>query len=153
MNTDKRLQEIVSIREWCFEVQKFIYSKMQPPVSMNSSITQASFFSLPKKINSQVLRGFREAKRDMCNWASDLRQNEQIELDKILTEKFGEGLFVNQSKQKSLINKIIKSGTIKDDEQYRLIEETVSVLSQTEPDSEKIKTMNELLIEYCKRSK
>ncbi len=69
------------------------------------------------------LKGWQEAYNDSLEIVQDLLPEQYKTLDKILKDKFGEGLFEADKKHVKKINKIVEKGKIKTEVQYYLLRE------------------------------
>lgn len=98
-----------------------------------------------------MLLAYQQGLRDMNEMAKSLKSSEYQELNKILFEKYGKTLMDFDSKKDKKIESIIKKGKISSDEEYELIENKVSELSQEKDKVREIEMLNKLLIDYYKK--
>lgn len=93
----------------------------------------------------RMLGGFKEMHRDFLEMAKALHPTDYAILHELLISKYGVGLFDAEKETKKLVNKIIKRGTIKSDEEWRLINEIASDTAQQEYSTD---ILNSLLSNY-----
>ncbi len=74
-------------------------------------------------IEEEDIAGLRTEYADFIEQAQDLLPEQYKTLDKILKDKFGEGLFEADKKHVKRINKIVEKGKIKTEVQYYLLRE------------------------------
>jgi hypothetical protein len=92
-----------------------------------------------------MLQGFEAAVRDIKEWSRDFPLADYRELNVILIEKFGKGL---EYDSKKTIASIVKRGKLRNEDEYRLIDDAVNELCQTNHQSSEIETFNKMLLEF-----
>ncbi len=119
MNTkfSNRIEEAKYLADWCVEILKFIDTLQPHP---NLSLWIDDMYRGVKKID---VVGLRMTFNDMNESTQDLTYDQYKTLDKILKDKFGEGLFEADKKHVKRINKIVEKGKIKTEVQYYLLRE------------------------------
>lgn len=147
---EKQEKGILFIKEWCFTIVNFIYSKSNNTDSFITEMHKEIFSEetkqkyLKETSAAIYIKGVREVYNDTNEWAKGLLQNDLEELNRILLKKFGKDLSIHFQK----IYKITKRGKIINDDEFRLINEKVDELCQTEPESQEIGKLNKLLLVY-----
>lgn len=91
----------------------------------------------------------------LIEWVEQFNMQDQEKLNELLIERFGfEFSDIKRGLSRAInISTIVKRGKILKDEEYRFIEEHVSNLCQSEPDSPEIAVLNKLLLDYHERRK
>jgi hypothetical protein len=146
MKTEKRnyLTEIEYLKNWSITALQFMANKdTQFKVLCESVLDTLEHAQLIN--NKKMLQGFEEGVRDFKEWAKGLSPSDYKELNAILNEKFGMGL---EFDRKKIIAAIIKRGKIRSDDEYRLIDEQVDELCQTNRQSHEIELLNKLLLDF-----
>ena len=119
--------ELTHILSWVTTILDFFIAKSNNPKEFD-------VFDTPKKIALQVfnegnLRGMRMLLKDTNEWSKALSLKDYGELNILLSSKFGFNLSLYDRKNKKEVNRIVKQGEIKSDEEYELLEMRVSELS------------------------
>ena len=78
----------------------------------------------------------------------DLPPDKYKELDKLLKDKFGHGLFDADKKYLKRIDKIIEKGKISNEEQYYMLKEYLERIWGEEGQKERTKRIDEMLKGY-----
>jgi len=146
MKTEKRnyLTEIEYLKNWSITALQFMANNnSQLKVFCESVLDTLEHAQLIN--NKKMLQGFEEGVRDFKELAKGLSPSDYNELNAILNEKFGMGL---EFDSKKIIAAIIKRGKIRNDDEYRLIDEQVNELCQTNRQSHEIELLNKLLLDF-----
>mgnify|MGYP003574861019 CR=1 FL=1 len=93
-------------------------------------------------------KGAKQGQREFAKMATGLPVDKYRQLDAILKEKFGEGLEDVLDKKKKIMEKIYKRKSIKNADEYRMVDERVDELSQAKSNPEEIQFLNSLLTKY-----
>lgn len=144
------LLEMEFIKNWIITVMDFLEKKI-PEFHKFSEVMKSTFDKYPNQNSKKMLQGYRESYRDINEMAKNLSLIDYNELDKILIERFGKGL--NDVNNTKILEKIIKRGKIISDDEFRLIDEKVNELCQTEPQSSEVDMLNKLLLVYHEKRK
>lgn len=95
--------------------------------------------------NKKMLQGFEEGVRNFKEMARGLSLTDYKELNAILIEKFGMGLEFDSKKAIAAIN---KRGKIRNEDEFRLVDDYINELCQTNPQSSEIELLNKRLLEF-----
>lgn len=93
-------------------------------------------------------KGCKQGQREFAEMTTGLPADKYRQLDMILKEKFGEGLEDVLDKKNKIMDKIYKRKSIKNADEYRMVDERVDELSQTKSNPEEIQFLNSLLTKY-----
>lgn len=143
-------QEMEFIRDWCLVILDFLKEK-DANFKEFAEITKNTFLNNSIVNNKKMLIGYRQGFRDINEMTQALSENNFQELNQILAKKFGKTILDFDTKKEKKISSIIKRRKISSDEEYELIENKVSELSQEEGKDKEIELMNKLLIDYLKK--
>ena len=150
MKQEKYESQIQKSIQWCTTIIDFV-KRANPENGMAFQVFESVLTLKGKPLNAMSAKGFRQLERDIQEMAKDfLSKNEQDELNSLLESKFSKSFRKNSLE--STASKVLKSGKIKTDTEYEMIEEKVAELSQTQSDEDTIKRLNHLLSEYKIRS-
>jgi hypothetical protein len=149
MSKEKYRKEIEDINEWCLTVIEVVIQHVGD-INPVLKMLKENILISPANYNKKMLTACENRQRDISEWAIGLSEEHQIAINKILFEKFHNNLLTYKKKDDKIVEKVIKSGLIQTPLEYQLIEQAVSGLSQSEPDSNKIPVMNKLLNNYGK---
>ncbi|MFL0685041.1 MAG: hypothetical protein ACJLTB_17810 [Algoriphagus aquaeductus] len=89
-------------------------------------------------------RGLRMVARDLNEWAKGLSQKEILELERILKLEFEENLSGDKLTYNT-IEKLLTTGIIQTEDEYRLVQECLNDISKGDPLFEKKKELEALL--------
>jgi hypothetical protein len=93
------------------------------------------------------VKGLRTLLRDLREWATALPVDEQGRLDAALSGKFGKTLEQVTGAEK-LVQKILKAGVIRTDDEYEVLERFVAGSSESARPSPDVERANQLLGAY-----
>lgn len=95
-------------------------------------------------VKKKDLRGLRMVARDLNGWAKSLSQKEILELERILKLEFEENLSGDKLTYNT-IEKLLKTGIIQTEDEYRLVQECLNDISKGDPFFEKKEDLEALL--------
>jgi len=146
---EAKQKELRFMKDWCI----VIYDYLNIHKSTNENFYQSFTAIIQKAFDQHDLRGMRMVFNDTNEMARGLPETQLLELNRILEAKFGRSLTDEEKEMKKQINKIVKRGKINNDDEFRLLEQSVSELSQEQSYSSEIETLNRLLAGYHQRSR
>ncbi|MFT3946515.1 MAG: hypothetical protein QM763_06025 [Agriterribacter sp.] len=143
------------IREWCITIIKFICSKNETSryileIYKESFSEDSKNKYLEKASPSIYIKGLQQAYKDTNEWALGLPKTDIDELNSILRAKFGKDLNTYSKQNIKTIAKIVARGKINNGDEFRIINEKVNEICQTNPDSPELDNLNRLLLVYEK---
>jgi len=94
--------------------------------------------------DKRIIYGFKESKKMLEEWARTLPKEKLTALNNILLSKFNKKIDLSSKE----IGGILKRNRIRNDEEFRTIEEKVSEICQTNPKSPELEKLNHLLLVY-----
>ncbi len=144
----RNMAEYEFIKDYCIAILEFIASKVPSEFKEGYKVTIDNYKSF---YNEGIVKGFKEGYRDCFEMAKALPLNDYQELNDLLIRKFGRGL--EDSNYSKLLDRIIRQNKISNDEEYRLVDEKVNELCQTDPESPLIKVLNNFLLTYQEKKK
>lgn len=151
-SNNQELKELSFLKDWSITILDFFISKYgNDPLSQTFQFLQKFYETVLKGFDSNNLRGSRLLYQDLNDWAKDLPPKELEELNQILLEKFGFNLKKYDSKNSAKIKRIIKRGTINNDDEYRLLLDRVDEIYADENTKDEVDILNGLLADYDKR--
>jgi len=143
-------KEIEFIKNWCITIMDFV-SQKDPLFAKIVNSSKDGFRNTPTIINKKILSGYQQGFRDINEMAKALKPSEYKELNDILLQKHHKTLFDFDTKKEKKIESVIKKGKISNNEEYALVENKVSELSQEKGKDKEIDILNKLLIDYYKK--
>ncbi len=115
--TKEQTKKIWFLYEWNMVITEYIeYLESEFDIDWRED------FEEPRMTKSD-LKGWQMAYNDSFEMVQGLLPDQYKTLDKILKDKFGEGLFEADKKHVKRINKIVEKGKIKTEVQYYLLRE------------------------------
>lgn len=144
--------EIKNINDWCLTIINAVVQRVGE-VNPILTVLKDNILKSPSNYSKKMLAACRSRQRDINEWALGLPEEDQIIINKALFEKFNRNLLTHKKEAEKMIAKVLKSGLIRTPLEYQIMEQTVSELSQTQPDSDKIPVLNKLLIQYSEQLK
>ena len=146
MKTEKKnyLTEIEHLKNWSVTALHYMANKNSDFKVFCESVLNTLEHS--QLINDKkMLKGFEEGVRDFKEMARGLSLNDYKELNAILIEKFGMGL---EFDSKKAVATITKQGKIRNEVEFRLVDDYINELCQTNPQSSEIQLLNKMLLEF-----
>ncbi|RFZ81466.1 hypothetical protein DYU05_19500 [Mucilaginibacter terrenus] len=145
--------EFLFLRKWCVAVIDAIYSHNTTHTELINLRKQAFEEETKAKYLEQAtpgtyLKGLRQAYNEINAIALNAPDQLLKELNNTLFTEFGKDLSTCSSDMSSGVEQIINRGKIINDEEFGLIEQKVSDISQIDANSSKIQTLNKLLATY-----
>lgn len=145
MKENKKLEEFEKIKHWYITILDYVALKI-PELKSFAESTKENILSKYNNYSHDIYRGLVQSRKDINDLTESLNNLEYIELNNILRERFGENL--DDYKAELVIKKVIQRGRIKSDEEFKLLEERMSDLSQIESSLVEIEKINKLLLAY-----
>ncbi|MEZ5016428.1 MAG: hypothetical protein R2800_05195 [Flavipsychrobacter sp.] len=149
---EKKLKHLCN---WCTSILEYLETKYDDPPLFEE---QKSIFVYEQAKNtlqnkngtpSEWLRGYQEAQNDLHTMAKLCLTKEQYEeLNAILKEQYNVNIHDISNAKKA--KRILKRGTIKNDTEFRLVNDLVDELCQSDGDPTLIEQYNQLLFTYEK---
>ena len=142
---DKQISEISHIKEWCLAILNFMVSKNgeTPGLKMFTELVIDIY-------EKQNLKGLRYVKKDINEWANGLPQPDLEELNKLLKNNFKQDLQNQSNRDLAKITRIIKTGRIINEDEYRLLLSRVDEIYNDKNKQVEVQTLNKLLVGYHK---
>ena len=151
-STEEKLKHLC---DWCTTIAVFMESKYNDPFFTKYMMGLFEFerakdvFADKSITPSMRLRGYQEAQNDLHSMAKyNLNKEQYEELNTVLKEKYNVNIHDISDKKKA--KRILKRGVIKNDKEFRLLNEVVDELTQTEDTTPLVEQYNELLLNYEK---
>lgn len=142
-NNEYKSNQIDRLRKWCIIVTDFIASLLE-----DKSLIKNQYDIIDTLYQKRDKKGFETVFNDLNEWALSLSQDNIGNLNLILINSFGKGLHEVNNKSMRKIDSIIKKGLVKNENEFRIIENRVNELSQMNSSSEEINYLNNLLLKY-----
>lgn len=139
--TRSREEELTDLRNWCLIVIRFI-GGMSP---QHSDIWSMAEKGIEAGFEKKHLSGLRVAASDLAESTRDLSASDRSRLDKILREECGYGLREQGQAEKARLRRILKRGTIRDADEYRLLTKYADQWYADETKQLEFERINELL--------
>lgn len=157
LNTQQE-SELFEIREWCHSIIDFFCSIDEKNITLYENFKEALSDEnknnfLQKVSPSVFIKGLRQAKNDINEWASYLPKSDLESLNEMLRIKFGKDLHTHSKDISKQISTVLKRGKINNDDEFRLIEEKVGELCESESELSEIDMFNKLLLAYEDKKK
>lgn len=151
--TEYKQKELEFMKDWNVFIYNYLYNDFLNKADDVLKKKYGVFFqtqlnAIIKAFQRNDYRGMKMMYRDTNEMAMDMPNEQLLELNKMLQERFGHSLQDEEKKVIHTIDKIVKRGKIINDEEYSIVETTVAELCQTQPDSIKIDILNKLLVAY-----
>ncbi len=144
--------EMEYIKDWCITVIDFKLEMIE-----TSTLVKKLYEPLKKDLisnfsskNKIIQKGFKEAYRSMKDEVRYWPDRIRTDLNNILYSKFGET--INQKKEEE-IRTIMKRGIINNDDEFRMVDEKVNEICQTNPEPSELSKLNYLLLKYEQNKK
>lgn len=145
--------EFLFIKEWCTVILDYIGKRHH----INSELIEIYKQAFGDETRSKYLiqfkpslfmRGLKQAFNDTNEWASELNESDVNELNLLLKNQFGKDLSFYSKEKFRKINQIMKRGKISSDEEFRMINERVNEICQSEHNKSELEKLNDLLLKY-----
>lgn len=147
--SEKGKKELEFMKDWCLSILDFINGKMDRTFgSPDINSMKETLIKNYEQPHAESVAGFKEAYRDLNNWAMGLPHKDIIELNSILMKKFGHSLGNVEKATNLQIKKIAKRGIVNSADEYRLLEDRINELVRISPESSEIEIINSLLRNY-----
>lgn len=150
---EKQEEEFLFIRRWCLTIIDFLYSNeindshlIELRKQAFDEETKTRF--LEKTSPGIYLKGLRQAYNDVNDMALHAPNHILRELNNMLYLQFGRDLSIYSKNISSQLEEILKRGKIINDDEFRLVEQVVSDISQIDDQSEQAIIYNDLLTAY-----
>lgn len=144
------LNEMEYIKDWCIAVIDFKLGMSETHIEVKK-LYEPFKKDLTNNFNSKnknIQRGFKETYRNLKEEIGYWPEKMKADLNIVLNSKFGETISqINQEKEKD-IKKVILRGKINNDDEFRMIDEKVNEICQTDTDSSELDKLNHLLLMY-----
>ena len=144
------LSEMEYIKDWCITVIDFQLEINETVNDLKEQYESLKLF-LTNNFNSKnknIQRGFKEMYRDFNEEVGYWPDNMKGNLNDILYSKFGETISRIHKEKEKEIKKIIKKGKINNDDEFRMIDEKINEICQTNANSLELNKLNHLLLMY-----
>ena len=138
-------KELEQIQNWCLTILDFMIKKHGKalPFDMFKKV-------ILKEYKEQNLKGLRQVIKDVNEWSKGMSNSYVEELNVLLKDKFGKNLEAYDKDNLREINKILKRGFIKNEEEFGLLERRVDELSTSQTGHKDINQINQLLNKFEK---
>mgnify|MGYP001824142955 CR=1 FL=1 len=145
MNSRNKKAQLDFYRDWCLTVIRFLIAA-EPPSEENERFLAQSEKTIIKAYNDGNLVGFKYAYNDYNSDAKALLNAEQFaELDLDLRSRLGTGLKGAERKRQKEIAHILKRGSVRDEDEYRLLLDHAEEIHADRSRGEELKAVNLLL--------
>lgn len=112
-------EELELLRDWSVAILEFTITRLND--SNLRGVFQDMIVQTHRALENRNRRGLREIAADLLESADGLSTEDQIELDEILREKTGRGLFQEIRNVDKRISLILERGRIANEDEYRLL--------------------------------
>lgn len=131
------------LKEWCLFILTFIY-ELSPNQVLSDSIEQIKSMSVSRKSINELYH----LRNDLNEWTNGLSIENCKALNQLLLDQFGKDLSFYSKEKFRKINQIMKRGKISSDEEFRMIDERVNEICQSEHNKSELEKLNDLLLKY-----
>ena len=145
MTKEEKKKEIDFLYEWCKSIEVFI-ARMH-----NEELDETKFFSWDWGRERGMLSGFRMLASDTVEMCEGMSKEKQNKLNSYLREKWGLDLKMMKFRNKQKLEKVLKRGYLKSDNEARMVEYWVNEYCQAGVPDEEIDPLNALLSDYDRR--
>ena len=148
-----RQDELKILRDWCIAVLRFIHDKAsEQGAGITPRLQEVAENGIESAFKRQDIRGLKTASRDLLEWVNGFPDQIRKDLDKILRAEVGIGLKTSQQDRNREIAKIIKRGSVKSEDEYRLLESRIDEIYADESKKAELARINKVLLAFGKRS-
>ncbi|PTS95185.1 hypothetical protein DBR11_21735 [Pedobacter sp. HMWF019] len=150
---EKQEAESLFLRKWCLTIIDFIYSDKVIQTDLIELRKQAFSEETKTRYLEQTtpgiyLKGLRQAYNDINDMALNAPNQILEKLNNSLFAQFGKDLSTDSQNISSRLEEIVDRGKIINDEEFRVVEQKVSDISQIDAQSQQIIILNNLLATY-----
>jgi hypothetical protein len=150
---EKQEAESLFIRKWCMAIIDFLYSDNVIDTHLIELRKQAfneetKTRYLEKTSPGIYLKGLRQAYNDINDMAVNAPNQILEKLNKMLFTQFGRDLSTYSKNISTRLEEIVARGGIINDEEFRVVEQRVSDISQIDAQSQHVIILNNLLAAY-----
>jgi hypothetical protein len=138
-----RSKELGYLRALCITIVRFVSAESRRTeifVEVERAITEA--------YESANVRAMRAIFKDIKEWTDDLSMAQRRGLEELLVSQFGKGLREFGRREERDLERILKSGRIRNDEEFRLVSKEAEKIYADEGKAAELKRINALLADY-----
>ena len=135
--------ELTRTKEWCLTILDFMIAEC----SETSFIRQMRGIVL-QEYKQQSRRGLQDCIRETNEWARGLPRAQVSELNQLLRDKFGEDLQTEADRDVKRVNRIMKRGRIRNEDEFRLVQARVEDIYADDDKQEEYATLGRLLVDF-----
>lgn len=145
MLNDKQQFELENSKNRCLIILNFFISK-----GGNSPLFDQFKEIISETYSKKNLKGIRILTSDINGWVKGLNQVNIDELNEILHKHYLKGLDDENEEMIIKVSQILMNGKIKNDDEYRLLQNRVEQIYGDNNDCEEVKKINNLLVKFQK---
>jgi len=141
--TENEKKELKFLAEWCIEIRRFEYEKLDMHLFFEDDIDD-----IKEAEANNNLKGLRMAINDVNEIMLDISNEQLIELNSRLKERFGKTLYDFQKNTDKKIAQIIKRRKIRNEDEFRLAQMHIDRIFQDTEKEEEWKILEDLCFEF-----